>query len=248
MLAQRELPWLPSYHPTRPTVQAATPSMSSLLSFLICGEPVTLALPIDRQRPSRGTGRTRKDPFEAVWTDILLWLQEDPETTAKSLFQRLCQQYPGRFPDGQLRTLQGRIESGVRSWQGSWCSPAAKIPNRKYWQSGSNAAHLSHKKAIPASSVTRSHPHDFDGEKTDTKLRARNGNTNRQFNPTTPSAAARDPGEVSRAAVLPSVLMVTFPGEATGWGKVIVAEHLKPSQLSMRSVVLPWAKGGFGCV
>ena len=57
--------------------------------------------------------RTRKDPFEAVWTDILLWLQEDPEATAKTLFQRLCQEYPGRFPDGQLRTLQRRI----REWR-----------------------------------------------------------------------------------------------------------------------------------
>jgi len=57
--------------------------------------------------------RTRKDPFEAVWTDILLWLQDDPEATAKLLFQRLCQQYPGRFSDGQLRTLQRRI----REWR-----------------------------------------------------------------------------------------------------------------------------------
>ena len=57
--------------------------------------------------------RTRKDPFEAVWTSILLWLQEDPEATAKSLFDRLRQEYPGRFPDGQLRTLQRRI----REWR-----------------------------------------------------------------------------------------------------------------------------------
>ena len=33
--------------------------------------------------------RTRKDPFESVWTDVLLWLQEAPETTAKVLFRRL---------------------------------------------------------------------------------------------------------------------------------------------------------------
>ena len=57
--------------------------------------------------------RTRKDPFEAVWTDILLWLQEDPEATAKSLFERLRREYPGRFHDGQLRTLQRRI----REWR-----------------------------------------------------------------------------------------------------------------------------------
>lgn len=53
--------------------------------------------------------RTRQDPFEDVWTEVLLWLQQDPEATAKSLFERLQAQYPGRFPDGQLRTLQRRI-------------------------------------------------------------------------------------------------------------------------------------------
>lgn len=57
--------------------------------------------------------RTRKDPFEAVWTDILRWLQESPDITAKELFERLQQEQPGRFPEGQLRTLQRRI----REWR-----------------------------------------------------------------------------------------------------------------------------------
>jgi len=49
--------------------------------------------------------RTRKDPFEAVWPEVLSWLQEDPETTAKLLFQRLQRTYPEKFKNGQLRTL-----------------------------------------------------------------------------------------------------------------------------------------------
>jgi len=57
--------------------------------------------------------RTRKDPFESAWPEILLWLQEQPEATAKSLLERLHRQYPGRFPEGQLRTLQRRI----REWR-----------------------------------------------------------------------------------------------------------------------------------
>jgi hypothetical protein len=57
--------------------------------------------------------RTRKDPFEKVWPEILLWLQEDPDATAKSLLQRLDKKYPGQFPKGQLRTLQRR----VRDWR-----------------------------------------------------------------------------------------------------------------------------------
>ena len=57
--------------------------------------------------------RTRKDPFEGVWPEILLWLQEEPEAPAKSLLERLHREYPGRFPKGQLRTLQRRI----REWR-----------------------------------------------------------------------------------------------------------------------------------
>ena len=54
--------------------------------------------------------RTRKDPFEKVWPDILQWLQEKPEVTAKLLFQRLQREYPDQFADGQLRTLQRRVK------------------------------------------------------------------------------------------------------------------------------------------
>jgi transposase InsO family protein len=59
------------------------------------------------------TWRTRKDPFEEVWPEILVWLRHDPDSTAKSLMEQLHRVYPGRFPDGQLRTLQRRI----REWR-----------------------------------------------------------------------------------------------------------------------------------
>jgi len=57
--------------------------------------------------------RTRKDPFETVWPEILGWLQREPEATAKELLCRLQQMHPGDFTDGQLRTLQRR----VREWR-----------------------------------------------------------------------------------------------------------------------------------
>lgn len=62
-----------------------------------------------KSTPSRRHWRTRIDPFESVWLDVLQWLQRDPDTTAKGLFQRLQSEHPGLFPDGQLRTLQRRI-------------------------------------------------------------------------------------------------------------------------------------------
>jgi hypothetical protein len=56
------------------------------------------------------TWRTRPDPFDGVW----LWVQEqlglNPGLEAKTLFRDLQRQYPDRFADGQLRTLQRRIK------------------------------------------------------------------------------------------------------------------------------------------
>ena len=72
------------------------------------------ARPSHHKTPSKPRHwRTRKDPFVAVWVDIFLWLQEDPDATAKSLFERLKREHPGEFHDGQLRTLQRRI----REWR-----------------------------------------------------------------------------------------------------------------------------------
>lgn len=57
------------------------------------------------------TWRTRKDPFEEVWVDVVLkGLQNEPDITAKELFERLQMRYPGQFADGKLRTLQRRVK------------------------------------------------------------------------------------------------------------------------------------------
>lgn len=37
------------------------------------------------------------------------WLEADPDQIGVELFKRLQQAYPGRFPNGQLRTLQRRL-------------------------------------------------------------------------------------------------------------------------------------------
>ena len=66
-----------------------------------------------RVRPPRHW-RTRKDPFEGVWCDVLIWLEKDPDTNAKDLLARLCKAQPDRFGDAQLRTLQRR----VKDWRG----------------------------------------------------------------------------------------------------------------------------------
>ena len=57
--------------------------------------------------------RTRKDPFAEVWPEVRVQLKSIPLKTAKALFVGLQQRYPGRFFDGQLRTLQRRVRGLV---------------------------------------------------------------------------------------------------------------------------------------
>jgi hypothetical protein len=49
-----------------------------------------------------------------VWAEILLWLQSEPEATAKPLLGKLQEKYPGEYPASQLRTLQRRVKEWRR--------------------------------------------------------------------------------------------------------------------------------------
>ena len=60
------------------------------------------------------TWRTRKDPSESVWPEVLTWLQSHPDTLATDLFARLRAKYPGVYSEGQLRTLQRRVQGWRR--------------------------------------------------------------------------------------------------------------------------------------
>lgn len=57
--------------------------------------------------------RTREDPFEAIWPEAESKLKEAPELQGKALFEWFCEQYPGFFQEGQLRTFQRKI----RNWR-----------------------------------------------------------------------------------------------------------------------------------
>jgi hypothetical protein len=69
-------------------------------------EAVPHASESERTRP----WRTRRDPFGKVWKHIRRQLQKNPDLAAKELFSNLQHQHPGKFGDGQLRTLQRRIK------------------------------------------------------------------------------------------------------------------------------------------
>ncbi len=57
--------------------------------------------------------RTREDPFAEHRGEIEEALREAPALEARTLFEILCERYPGRYESGQLRTLQ-RI---VHTWR-----------------------------------------------------------------------------------------------------------------------------------
>jgi len=65
-------------------------------------------LPSECRRPH--DWRTRPDPFEEAWEWVRGQLEQEPGLEAKTLFDALQRESPGRFADGQLRTLQRRIK------------------------------------------------------------------------------------------------------------------------------------------
>ena len=67
---------------------------------------------ISRPETYRGFNRVSLEHFLEQLPE--LWLQQEPDSTAKALFERLRAMYPDRFKGGQLRTLQRR----VREWRG----------------------------------------------------------------------------------------------------------------------------------
>lgn len=57
------------------------------------------------------TWRTRPDPFAEVWPEVEGLLCQDGGLLAKTVWRELNERHPGRFPAGQLRTLQRRFNA-----------------------------------------------------------------------------------------------------------------------------------------
>lgn len=68
-------------------------------------------LPSDLQAERRRAWRTRENPFKEVWGQVKSFLGNNSGLEAKTLFEHLQRTYPGRFPDGQIRTFQRRVKN-----------------------------------------------------------------------------------------------------------------------------------------
>jgi hypothetical protein len=62
------------------------------------------------QMKEEHTWRTRPDPFEEEWDELKEMLQKNAGLEAKTLFEDLQRRSPGKFQDGQLRTLQRKVK------------------------------------------------------------------------------------------------------------------------------------------
>ena len=60
--------------------------------------------------PAATRGRTRPDPFSDVWDEVEKLLEDNAGLEAKTVFEFLQRKNPGRFQDGQVRTLQRRVK------------------------------------------------------------------------------------------------------------------------------------------
>ena len=66
-------------------------------------------LPSESEAPR--SWQTREDPFQQVWPELQELLERNPGLQAKTLFEDLQRRFPGRFPDGRLRTLQRKVKA-----------------------------------------------------------------------------------------------------------------------------------------
>jgi hypothetical protein len=73
------------------------------------GKYLTLdKLPSELKEPR--TWLTRKDPFEEDWPHVRHLLQDVPDLEAVTLFDHLVERTPGRYEEGQVRTLQRKLK------------------------------------------------------------------------------------------------------------------------------------------
>jgi hypothetical protein len=66
-------------------------------------------LPSQMKKPR--THRTRENPFAADWPWVEAQLEADRALQVKTLFALLCEAFPDRYQDGQLRTLQRHVQA-----------------------------------------------------------------------------------------------------------------------------------------
>ena len=92
----------------------AAPTLEQFLTGLRTAWQGGEVRPTSVPKPKAKRWRRRPDPFVAVTTVLREWFEAEPWRTSRELFERLQAEYPGTYPDGQLRTCQRRIKEWRR--------------------------------------------------------------------------------------------------------------------------------------
>jgi len=90
------------------------PTLEQFLSGLRTAWQEGEVRPTSAPKPKAKRLRRRPDPFVAVTTVLREWFEAEPWRTSRELFERLQAEYPGTYPDGQLRTCQRRLKGWRR--------------------------------------------------------------------------------------------------------------------------------------
>jgi len=92
----------------------SAPTLEQFLSGLRTAWQEGEVRPTSVPKPKAKRLRRRPDPFASVTTNLQEWFEAEPWRTSRELFERLQAEYPGVYPDGQLRTCQRRLKEWRR--------------------------------------------------------------------------------------------------------------------------------------
>jgi hypothetical protein len=109
--AQQELVEIADRPAAIDVAATTTPTLEAFLRGLRTAWRDGEVRPINRPKPKAPRGRRRPDPFAAVTAQVREWFEAEPWRTSGELFERLQNERPGVFPDGQRRTLQRRLKA-----------------------------------------------------------------------------------------------------------------------------------------
>jgi hypothetical protein len=90
------------------------PTLEQFLSGLRTAWREGEVRPTRAPKPTAKRLRRRPDPFVAVTTKLREWFEAEPWRTSRELYERLQAEYPGMYPDGQLRTCHRRLKEWRR--------------------------------------------------------------------------------------------------------------------------------------
>lgn len=106
--AQRRLVAIADQSPT--PAPMTEPALDRFLSGLRTAWKEGEIRPTAKLKPKQKRERRRPDPLAGVTDELRAWFYEEPWRTSRELLERLQAEYPEKYPDLLLRTLQRRVK------------------------------------------------------------------------------------------------------------------------------------------